>query len=456
MASISSPLRPLANNPHFFDDGTGKAVLLAGSHTWNDFQDTDQSSTPKAADFDAYVAFLKSHGHNATILWRKDLPTYCNWGAGGTWQVAPFPWPRTGASMASDGLPAFDLSTFYQPYFDRLRARVTKLGASGIYAIVELFDGLGLTNNRCAQDGYPFSAGNNVNGIDDGGGTHSMTMSAPTPITAIQDAFVKKVIDTLSDQPNVLWEISEEAPDDSTWWQGHMIALIHSYESGKPVAHPVLFPTLNVSAATDSTLYNSDADAVAPMARISPTSSCGTGQPSCKVNLNDSDHSYFGIWNDSDQVQRNYVWENFANGNSVLFMDPYLVYWSGGSRNLCPNPVAGICSSVASRWDNLRDNLGYVVRYASKMSLAAMSPHPELSSTGYCLANAASSPEYLVYAPVAGNLRVDLSAASGTVAVEWFNPATGAVTPGAQVAGGGSVDFSPPFQGDSVLYLRAP
>jgi len=47
--------------------------------------------------------------------------------------------------------------------------------------------------------------------------------------------------------------------------------------------------------------------------------------PQCKVNINDSDHSYYGMWNDSVQINRNYIWENFANGNQVMFMDPYLI-----------------------------------------------------------------------------------------------------------------------------------
>ena len=44
-----------------------------------------------------------------------------------------------------------------------------------------------------------------------------MTMTAPNTITGYQGAFVKKVVDTLNDQPKVIWEISEEAPDNSSW-----------------------------------------------------------------------------------------------------------------------------------------------------------------------------------------------------------------------------------------------
>ena len=467
----TGPLRPLASNPNYFTDGSGKAILLTGSHTWTDFQDLGQSNSPVATDFNAYVSFLQAHGHNVTILWKKDLPQFCNWGAGGTWTIASstgMPWLRPGPGTATDGYAKFDLTQLNQTYFDRLRARVIQLQQAGIYAIVELFDGYQLTSNRCSTDGYPFTGANNINGIDDGGGTGSMTMTAPDTITSYQEAFVKKVVDTLNDQPNVIWEISEEAPDNSTWWQGFVIDLLHSYEGGgtlsetgevftaKPNKHPVDFPTLNVSGASDSTLYNSNADLVSPVARISPPTSCGTGTPACKVNVNDSDHSYFGMWNDSAQTNRNYVWENFTSGDSVIFMDPYLIYWSSGNRNLCQSPVNGVCSGVDTRWDNLRNNLGYTLTYANKMDLAKMTAQASLSSTGYCLAQTPTTgAEYLVYAPNGGSFTVDLRAmvSSRTLKVEWFDPSVGATTSGGTVSAGSVQSFTPPFSGDAVLYL---
>ena len=465
----TGPLRALAGNAHYFTDGSGKAILLTGSHTWDTFQDLDMSASPRAFDFTAYVNFLKSHGHNVTILWRKDLPTYCNWGAGGTWHVKQFPWKRTGGSsgtqVASDGLPAFDLTQLDQTYFDRLRSSAMQLQQNGIYADVELFDGLGLVNNRCSNDGYPFTGGNNVNGVDDGGGTNSMTMSARNSITDIQEAYVKKVIDTLNDLPNVLWEISEEAPTNSTWWQAFMIDLLHAYEGGgtllqtgevfsaKAFKHPVHYPTLQYPG-NDSALPNSRADVVSPTARISGTSTCGTGTPPCKVNINDSDHSYYGMWNDSAQTNRNYVWENFANGNQVIFMDPYLIYWTTGNRNLCQSPSNGVCTGPDSRWNNMRDNLGYTLSYANKMDLAKMTPQGGLSSTGFCLAdNVATGAEYLVYAPNGGTFTVNLGATTQVLNVEWFNPATGATTAGAAITGGSTKSFTAPFSGDAVLYI---
>jgi hypothetical protein len=132
------------------------------------------------------------------------------------------------------------------------------------------------------------------------------------------------------------------------------------------------------------------------------------------VNINDSDHSYFGMWNDSAQVNRNYAWENFANGNQVVFMDPYVVYYPREKRNVCVSPTNAICSGPDARYDNFRDNLGYILRYSRKVNLAGITPHSALCSTGYCLAQTPSvGAEYLVYAPSGGSFTVNLSAMPG-------------------------------------------
>ena len=73
-----------------------------------------------------------------------------------------------------------------------------------------------------------------------------------------------------------------------------------------------------------------------------------------------------------------------------------------------------------------------------------------------CLAQTpATGAEYLVYAPSGGSFRVDLTAMpkDRKLAVEWFNPSTGAVIVKDPVHSGSSQRFTPPFNGDAVLYL---
>jgi hypothetical protein len=267
---------------------------------------------------------------------------------------------------------------------------------------------------------------------------------------------VRKVIDTLNDLPNVLWIVSQEAPVDSKWWYGHLIALVRSYEAGKPLQHPIGYGALD-GQRDDETIINSDADWVAPSSRISPATMCGSGRPACKVNINDSDHSYFGILNDSPQINRNYFWINFTNGNQMLFMDPYVVYYQREKRNLCPSPVNGISPGPDPRWENVRATMGYIRDYADRVKLAAMTPQGELSSTGHALATSGPArSEYLVYAPSGGAFTVDLSNSRGGIRVEWLNPATGRKSAGEDVSGGAWRAFTPPFDGDAVLYLRKP
>src|SRR5262249_53353913 len=156
----------------------------------------------------------------------------------------------------------------------------------------------------------------------------------------------------------------------------------------KPLQHPVGYAALD--SAPDSILYNSDADWVAPSTQMSPIRSSGTGNPRFKVNVNDSDHSYFGMWNDTPQMNRNYAWKNFMTGNQVLFMDPYLVYYPRQKRNLCISPESGIGRKPDPRWANFRANLGYILRYSRKLNLANVAPHSSLSSTRFCLAQTPS------------------------------------------------------------------
>ncbi len=437
-------------------------MVLAGSHTWDDSQDLATSASPAPFDFNAYVQFLVGHGHNATILWKKDLPQFCGWGAGGTWTIAgPWPWLRTGPGNASDGLPKFDLSQFDPSYFTRIRSRVIQLQQNGIYAIVQLFDGLQLAGNRCGTDGYPFTLGNNLQGVDDGGGAGSITMTAPNTITSYQIAFVQKMVDTLNDLDNVIWEMSEESPTGSfDWWQNYMMGQLATYEATKPYQHPVGLGAVQYPGDDPLLAQQSNAAWIAPMqvGQVVPVN-----QFPGKIAINDSDHSWYytAFVSSSGAVDSSavhaFAWENFLNGASPLFMDPYETLWTSGNRNLCPNPNNGICSGPDSKYDDFRNNLGYVVSYGNRMNLAAMSPQPSLSDTGYCLANPTA--EFLIYAPNGGTFHVDLShvPSSTQLTVEWFDPSTGVATVAGTVAGGSAATaFTTPatISGEVVLYLH--
>src|SRR3954453_287621 len=71
----AGPLRRLESNPRYFTGGSGKAVLLVGSHNWGNFQDNGHrmpvgQDPPSPFDFDGYLDFLQKHNHNFFRLWR--------------------------------------------------------------------------------------------------------------------------------------------------------------------------------------------------------------------------------------------------------------------------------------------------------------------------------------------------------------------------------------------------
>src|SRR6516164_7519093 len=87
------PLRILASNPRYFTDGSGKAIYLAGSHTWEDMLEVGYTDPPPAFDFRAYLNFLHGHKHNFFRLWTCALPHGTEVSVGDCY---PLPWARTG------------------------------------------------------------------------------------------------------------------------------------------------------------------------------------------------------------------------------------------------------------------------------------------------------------------------------------------------------------------------
>jgi hypothetical protein len=449
---IVGPLRVSAINSRYFEDPAGHVVLLAGSHTWEDVQDGGTHDPPPRFEYERFLNSLQSEGQNFVRLWRWEQVS----GNAGTRQpfwISPSIYERTGPRAALDGKPRFDLTRFNEPYFRRLRARLVLAQQKGIYASVMLFDGWSVEPKHAGLGnpwpGHPFNAANNVNGIDgdangDGAGSETHTLLSPA-ITALQEAYVRKVVDEVGDLDNVLFEISNESPGASTAWQYHMIRYVKAYERTKRKQHPVGM-TAQYPGGTNAALFASPADWISLNgtgdAMSDPAAADGR-----KIIVDDTDH-LCGICGSTE-----WAWMSFLRGRNPLFMDPY-------------EGEDGLASSVDAHrhaFQSLRRNLGYIRSYADRTNLGDLQPHPELASTRFCLANPDSAHgEYLAYIP--GGLRpparglritLDLRATPRRLAVEWFSPRFERVVLRDSIDGGGRRELRAPFvTGDAVLFLH--
>lgn len=432
---IYNTLRPHSSNSRYFTDASGKPIYLVGAHTWWTFQDGGLNNPPSPTDFNAHLDALVQYNHNFTKLWAWEQARWQSFTQGGEWFHTPMPFKRTGPGLALDGKPKFDLGKLDATYFDRLRQRALAAQKRGIYVSIMLFQGWSLGEKEVdyAKEAnpwrsHPFNAANNINGLDgdinkDGRG-HEIHTLKNSRVLSYQKSYVRKVIETLNDLDNVIYEISNESEPDSTAWQYEMIRFVKTQERLKPKQHPVGMTSQFIHNVPN--LMNSPADWVSP----------GSDQPYMndppvangkKVVLVDTDHLW-GIGGDE-----NWVWKSFARGLNPIFME----------ENPAPK----------ENWQRrVWLALGHTRRYAQRMDLANAIPRGDLASSGYALVQLDKT--YFVYKPEGGEITINLTdSKESRFNLEWFDVSAGKTIFGKPINGGELITLNPPFSGHAVLFL---
>jgi hypothetical protein len=437
-AQTNGPLRVHPENPRYFADASGKAVLLTGSHTWPNLIDMGPTDPPAAFDFDGYLKWLKSHGHNFTRGWTWE-PTRWNtsdmknveWRNGHHF-IAQQPYLRTGPGLALDGKAKFDLEKPNPEYLQRIRERLAKTREAGIYVSVMLFEGFGVQYGKESWSNHPMNAANNINGVEGdrnsdrkGIEIHQLLNKR---VTKLQEAYLRWLVTGLNEFDNVLYEVSNETHTSSTEWQYHIIRTVKTIEATLPNQHPVGM-TFQASKGKNQALFDSPADWISP----NPEGGFRDNPPDMKgikVVMSDTDHLW-GIGGDAV-----WVWKTFTRGLNPIFMDTY---------------DGKVLGKVRPQDDAPRRTMGHVLALSKRIHLARAIPQPESSSTGFCLSEPGKS--YVVFAPEGGDIEVDLTQAPAELEVERLHPVTGEVSIKETIAGGARRRFSTPANEPCVLLL---
>jgi hypothetical protein len=452
--SFHGPLCSNVANPRYFSDDSGKAIYLTGSHTWAVMQDIWLESEPRRSmDYGAFLQMLEDYGHNFMRFWQWGQPSKAPWSTALT-LFDPMPYERTGPGLAQDGKPKFDLTKWNEAYFRRLRKRIEQAGEHGVYASVMLFEAWCIRHATAPENdawaSHPMNPANNVNGVTDnpvisnGKAWNFFSLNCPQLLFWQKD-LVKKVIDTVNDLDNVLFEIGNEVPPtrEAMAWQNAMCDFVHEYESTKPKRHPVGI-TGEGSEKDAEELFATKAEWVSPNSgrvfeyRYNPPAADGR-----KVIVNDTDH----LWGHGCEV--NWIWKSFARGMNVLFMDP----WERipGEFDYYQDGLVSTNQRYYYLWDSCRRNMGHAREYSLRMDMNNCLPMNHLCTSTYCLA--CPGKEYLFFLPAGGAEGIELTDARGGFIAEWFDPRTGKRFSAKPLDGGKKHTVFAPFEGASVLYL---
>ncbi|MCL5669963.1 MAG: hypothetical protein M1423_01470 [Acidobacteria bacterium] len=221
-------------NPHYFLFRGRPTVLITSAEHYGAVMNLD-------FDYPRYLSELHARGFNLTRLFSGvyvEDPTSFHI-ARNTLAPAPLrficPWARSTQPGYAGGGNKFDLHTWDDAYFHRLKDFVAQAGKRGIVVEIVLF---------CPYyedqqwDLSPIKAGNNIQGIGDLSRTKVLTLQNG-PLLAIQDAMVRKIVTELRGFDNVYYEVCNEPYFGGVMlaWQNHVIETIKNAEAGFPAKH---------------------------------------------------------------------------------------------------------------------------------------------------------------------------------------------------------------------------
>jgi hypothetical protein len=415
------PLRVHPLNRLYFMNRSGEPVYLAGHQIFVDLQDNSFNKAfirdkQRILDWEQYLDFIKAHHFNYVRNW-----VIWSTGSGSMAPVNkavafPMPYRRVdGHGKANDGGGKFDLYQFDETFFRRLRSRCEDLQQCGVYVSIMLFEVYGfLGGEACGNpkqtlwDGNVFNRANNVNDIhtddnEDGKGIEFF-YTRDRRALALQKQYVSKVIDTVGDLDNVLYEIANElyAPQ----WQHDMIEFIKSRERSRPKQHLVLMspggrtstggwkqmsPELVTAGPADCFAVAGSWNARAYARKNPPVNHAG------RPGIVDMDHVSAG----SDDV--GYLWSAFTRGYHFnLYDKPF------------ENPDA-----EGPAWERIRRNISQTITYAKRLDLSRVRPRSDLATTGFCLARPGE--QYVIYQPQNKPFDVSALVARADYLYEWYD-----------------------------------
>lgn len=411
-------------DPDYFQVANGQPVVLIGDYTWGTFS---QENYNYQGMFDT----LKSNGLNLARIW-----VWCGEEKGLKNYVYMSPFLRTGPGLANDGLPKYDLTRFNPVFFERLSQVCQAARRRGIYLQLTLID-CWMIKHAFLWKMHACNRANNINRVDGdpdktGRGTDSkrgFCSLGNHGTLAVQEAFIRKVIDTINPFDNVFIEIANENFYNSQW-ELSLCQYVHQYEKNMPNHHLVM--PMDLPDHSYGGIQSWDLDIL--HANLMKDKSLD------KPLIFDTDGMGHNGYPD-DATIRKAAWTAFVSGGNVDYLDQSL---QTGSE--FHGDVQG------SRRIRLRRQLGNLARFTRQVRFWDMRASNGLVKEGRAFAMA-SLQQMVVYLPDGGNVQLDAERLKGKLIARWFNPISG-VWVNANSISSTSPRFTSPGDNDWVLFIK--
>lgn len=446
----AEPLRLHPENPHYFEYQNKPLVLVTSAEHYGVVLNS-------VFDYETYLKTLAKDGLNNT---RMFVGAYCE--PVGAFNIventlAPAagkfvcPWGRSDESGYANGGNKFDLDTWDDAYFERLKDFMQKADDCGVIVEVNLFCPFYRDE---MWDLSPMNVRNNVNGLGDVSKEDVYTLDKQGGLLDVQAEMVRKVVTELKDFDNLYYEIMNEpyARKVPMNWQEHIVDVIVETEKTLGVTHLI---SLNIANKEEKVEQVHPAVSVLNFHYAWPPKTVGMNYGLNKV-IGDNETGFKGT---GDFYYRREGWAFILSGGA-LYNNLDYTFAVGYEDGTFEHPDQPGSSTQA-----LRPQLGILKRFIDGFDFVQMSPSMDVIAEGDRLKAFALievGKQYAVYicqldteglSERQTNLKLDLP--QGTYAIEWVNTHTGDVIQGDSLShgGGDAILTSPKFIEDVALRI---
>ncbi|MFB3785038.1 MAG: cellulase family glycosylhydrolase [bacterium] len=445
-AAAAEPIRLHPENPHYFEFRGKPTVLVTSGEHYGAVLNLDFDYLP-------YLDELKAKGLNLT---RTFSGAYCENPAAFNIEkntLAPYPlrlvcpWKRSSLPGYFNGGNKFDLNTWDDEYFRRLRDFAAQAGKRGIVVELVLF---------CPFYGEemwklsPMNAINNINGYSTLARDEVYALK-DEKLTEAQEDMVKQIVRELKHLDNLFYEICNEPYFGGVTreWQNHIIDTIVAEESSYQHRHLIAQNIANGSGVIENpnphvSLFNFHyaypPDAVAQNFHLNKA-----------IGYDES-----GFSGNSDTKYRGDGWAFLMAGGGLYDNLDY---------SFTPDYETGTASQSAPGGGSLalRQQLKILKDFIEDFDFIRMKPDPSVITgiegdpkiRGWCLAEAGQA--YAFYVRFGSQAKIRLNIPQGSYQADWIDTLTGKVKQSEKVnhPGGEMILESPEYVDDIALRIKA-